>query len=249
MLNLILNAPSHGPQWVQALEAKYEDQGFFDKENWDRLLGDCQAVCDLPAALFGAELADTYPDAKVIILSRDPEKWYDSVSNSLHAEGSSTDIFKVLEMTYLRLFDPDRDVFEKTLGTMHRLATPFDHGKEKAKALKWYKSQYDEYRERIPSERRLEFSVQDGWKPLCEFLGVPVPMVEDPVTGKPVEAAFPRRNDRASLLETGKILRKKSLKRANTNLLNLAGLVSVSTAIGYGAYVVWKARAWTKVLD
>jgi hypothetical protein len=27
----------------------------------------------------------------------------------------------------------------------------------------------------VPEERRLEWTVEDGWEPLCEFLGKPVP--------------------------------------------------------------------------
>ncbi|CAN0329617.1 unnamed protein product [Ascophyllum nodosum] len=32
----------------------------------------------------------------------------------------------------------------------------------------------------IPAEKLLEFSMKDGWQPLCTFLGVPVPKVPFP---------------------------------------------------------------------
>lgn len=63
--------------------------------------------------------------------------------------------------------------------------------------MAWFEAQYRAFRDAIPAERRLEFRVQDGWGPLCEHLGVPVPMVEDEATGELVEAPFPRINDRA----------------------------------------------------
>lgn len=34
----------------------------------------------------------------------------------------------------------------------------------------------------VPKERLLEWSIDDGWKPLCKFLGKPVPEVEFPHT-------------------------------------------------------------------
>lgn len=37
----------------------------------------------------------------------------------------------------------------------------------------------------VPEERLLEWNVEDGWKPLCEFLGKEVP-----------ETPFPRTNDK-----------------------------------------------------
>ena len=37
----------------------------------------------------------------------------------------------------------------------------------------------------IPADRLLVYQVKDGWGPLCEFLGVPVP-----------DEPFPRTNDR-----------------------------------------------------
>jgi len=46
-----------------------------------------------------------------------------------------------------------------------------------------------------PQEKLLEFSVQDGWVPLCDFLGVPVP-----------SGAFPHVNDSASMRRLGMIL-------------------------------------------
>ncbi|CAK9104959.1 Putative phosphatase HI_0003 [Durusdinium trenchii] len=48
---------------------------------------------------------------------------------------------------------------------------------------------------RISREKLLEFSVQDGWEPLCQFLGVPVPSM-----------AFPHVNDSASMQRVGLVL-------------------------------------------
>ncbi|CAM9092046.1 unnamed protein product [Ascophyllum nodosum] len=39
----------------------------------------------------------------------------------------------------------------------------------------------------VPTEKRLEFSVKEGWEPLCKFLGVPVPDVPFPRTNSRTE--------------------------------------------------------------
>lgn len=47
-----------------------------------------------------------------------------------------------------------------------------------------YLTYYDNIRARVPAERRLELRLEDGWEPLCEFLGVDVP-----------DLRFPRENE------------------------------------------------------
>ncbi|KAG6007302.1 hypothetical protein E4U21_006112, partial [Claviceps maximensis] len=78
--------------WVRAIEAKFaagqggkdggQGAGKWTRQDWDRLYGDCQACVDLPSALFTLELAAAYPEAKVVLLNRDPEQWYESVLGS-----------------------------------------------------------------------------------------------------------------------------------------------------------------------
>jgi len=41
-----------------------------------------------------------------------------------------------------------------------------------------YLKHYDEVRSKVPKDRLLEFQAQDGWEPLCGFLGKPVPKDE-----------------------------------------------------------------------
>merc|ERR1719447_609958 len=39
--------------------------------------------CDFPFALLWKKFADIYPDAKVVLSTRDPDTWYDSVISSI----------------------------------------------------------------------------------------------------------------------------------------------------------------------
>lgn len=62
--------------WHDALNAKYKGEGEFGRKEWDQLLGDCQAVCDWPACAFAKELIEAYPNAKVILTTRDVDSWH-----------------------------------------------------------------------------------------------------------------------------------------------------------------------------
>ena len=62
--------------WQDAFAAKFDGEGEFGKEQWDQLLGHCQAVCDWPAVAFAKELIEAYPEAKVLITTRDVDSWH-----------------------------------------------------------------------------------------------------------------------------------------------------------------------------
>lgn len=241
-MHTLIDDPSRAPQWVRAYEAKYAAKGTFAREDWDRLLGDCQAVCDIPAAFFGADIADAYPEAKVIILNRDPEQWYDSVLHSIYPFTRPKALGTILKMIYCFAFDDSMRKLAAHNKTMAGLAMGYDHGREKEKALSWYSAQYGEFRARIPAERRIEYSIEDGWKPLCAHLGVPVPMVRDETTGEMVEAPFPHLNDRGSFIEHSVKNRARATARATDNLWKLVGKMAVTGAVGYAGFLLWKTR-------
>ncbi|KAI9146902.1 NAD dependent epimerase/dehydratase [Paramyrothecium foliicola] len=85
MHSVMQNIESDVDLWIQALKAKRAGkEATLSRLEWDQLLGRYQACCDVPSAIFSAELAQVYPDAKVIILNRDAESWYQSVLNTVH---------------------------------------------------------------------------------------------------------------------------------------------------------------------
>ena len=52
---------------------------------------------------------------------------------------------------------------------------PCDVITKKIQAIAVYKAHLEEVRRSVPAERLLVFSVNEGWVPLCAFLGKPVP--------------------------------------------------------------------------
>lgn len=246
-MHSMIQDTSQASEWVRAFEAKYAGRGTFTRADFDRLLGDCQAVCDAPAAFLGPELAEAYQEAKVIILNRDPEKWYDSVLNSIYLMTKPQGLGRKLSMIYSFMFDTSLRNMAGYSKALRQYVLKYDHGEEKDKALAWYKAQYDEFRERIPAERRIEYTITDGWAPLCEHLGVPIPMIEDPETGKMVEAPFPRLNDREMFKANSKRMVKRSRARANDNLLSAVGRLALLGVAGYAGYLAWRTRLGGRV--
>lgn len=62
---------------MKALDPKSDDVTV--KTNLQDLLAGYIGVTDQPAVLFTRELAELYPNAKVIVTVRDPEKWFTSI--------------------------------------------------------------------------------------------------------------------------------------------------------------------------
>jgi len=57
---------------------------------------------------------------------------------------------------------------------------------DKSRAIDIFTRHNEEVRRRVPSDRLLVFEPGQGWEPLCDFLGLPVP-----------STPFPRLNQRA----------------------------------------------------
>lgn len=241
-MHSVLDNPANAREWVRAFEAKYAGNGTFLRADWDRLLGDCQAVCDAPAAYFGPELAEAYPEAKVIILNRDPEAWYESFLKSIYPLTRPKALVPKLRMLYCFLLDEHVRCMAAYGTALRKYVTTYDHGTDKEKALAYYKRQYDEFRERIPEHRRIDYTISEGWGPLCEFLEIPAPTVRDEATGELVEAPFPRLNDRERFQGQSSGRLTKATERANANLLSAVGRMALLGVAGYAGYLVWKIR-------
>jgi hypothetical protein len=156
---------SHMKFWVRARAGKAVDyREFFRKY---------KATVDWPACEFYRELMEAFPQAKVLLNVRDPEDWYDSMFDTIWA------IQPVFPWWFPRIVRRMHDdiIWES------RFNGEFA---DRAKAIDVYKAHLDEVRRTVPPERLLVFNVTEGWKPLCDFLGRPVP----------AKTAFPNLNDR-----------------------------------------------------
>lgn len=165
-----------GDMWKEAMDAKFKGVGTFGKQQFDQLLGHVSATTDVPSVLFWQELMEYYPDAKIVLVERDIEKWFTSISGLL--EGILMPINRyVLQYTdpyyHARIGGTGLRWIEALFGSMDLQAA-------KANARGIYRRHYDRVRAAVPKERMLEFELGQGWEPLCKFLNKPVPVVPFP---------------------------------------------------------------------
>jgi hypothetical protein len=161
----ILTAPERAGRWLEPTH------------DWDAIFDGYRATVDWPAAAFWRELADRYPDAKVVLTVRDADRWYDSVMHTIHPvmmQGPPTDAPAILHRFHAMVHAL---IFQRTFGG--RLA-------DRAHATRVFAEHNRAVVDAIPPSRLLVHRAGDGWEPLCRFLGVPVP-----------DQDFPHLNDTA----------------------------------------------------
>ena len=153
----VFGHPEHVPLWRDAALGKEPD--------WDALFADYVATVDWPGAAVWSEMSAHYPDAIVLLSVRDSaDAWWKSASNT---------IFKAIPE------HPEDDWGKWAVALIDgHIGSHVDP--EIAKA--GYERHNAEVRATIPSSRLLEWNATDGWAPLCEALGVPIPDEPFPVT-------------------------------------------------------------------
>lgn len=141
-----------------------------ERPDWDAMFRDYRAQVDWPGARYWRELADFYPDARLILTVRDPDEWYDSVAATIlpfmagRGTYDDTHINGVSDMAY--------DVV--VAGVFN------DRLRERDYAISVFNAHIAEVQRTIPADRLLTFDVAEGWEPLCAFLKCPVPQISFP---------------------------------------------------------------------
>ncbi|KAI1339747.1 P-loop containing nucleoside triphosphate hydrolase protein [Xylariaceae sp. FL0016] len=227
--------------WEAAVNAKKAGKNITRAE-WDQLLGDCQAVVDAPGGYFAVELSKAYPEAKVVILNRDPEKWYVSISNTVQRVIKLRASVEYLEW-FLRPWTPTQGSAIIRLGNLIAKSGVGLGSYGKKETLDFFHKYYADCRAKIPADRYIEFKVQDGWDPLCKHLGIEAPG-EETANGW-VQAPFPRVNDTDAFGSRVSEIQRSILgqigKTMTTQLLVVAGLAAVG---GYMKGAVEVKRFW-----
>ena len=156
--------------------------------DWDEMYRGYHSTVDWPGAAYWRELVDAYPDARVILTIRDPDKWFDSALKTIfsfplrrhnrlqrwnYAFFSTVNpvalaIPQMLDRVWNRVFD----------------GLQFDRPGDRQRAIDAFLRHNEEVKAYVDADRLLVYEVSQGWEPLCAFLGVPVP-----------QRPFPRVND------------------------------------------------------
>ncbi len=156
MVECFPKGPEHYRLWVEAARGK---------PDWDAIFDGYEATVDFPACTSYQALADYYPDAKVILTVRDPERWFESTQDTIfspewieYLPGSEAGPYMSATVD---------DYFDNRMHDRDHLISRFN---EHIAAVK----------NAISPERLLVFEAKDGWEPLCEFLDLPAPQGDYP---------------------------------------------------------------------
>lgn len=147
----------HRPVWSAAMRGEPVD--------WDALFEGYRASVDWPACNFWEPLAAYYPDSRVILSVRDPERWYESVRNTIYPTS----------MERLRSDDPAQQEVGRWLCELIWDGVFDGRLEDKDHAIAVYLANTERVKATIPPERLLVFEAAQGWAPLCEFLERDVP--------------------------------------------------------------------------
>lgn len=130
-------------------------------------------------------------DVKVVLTSRNPERWVDSFLTI----APIPDIWLRRPFVWIQSV---RDM-KPRLNEIIKVQPTGGHPEsylDRDVLLHGYEVHAQNVREAVPADRLLEFSVEQGWEPLCDFLGLPVP-----------DVPFPHINDRIRIAAVVMVLK------------------------------------------
>ena len=159
----VITHPEHVAYWQTAVDGG--DPG------WDTVFDGYDTAVDWPVCAFWRELAAKYPDAKVLLSTRSSaDAWWKSANAT---------IFQISQMEA-----PPDEFLAAHRAMVHAMwdktFTPDWRDEDAAKRA--YEAHNATVRAEVPPERLVEWQPGDGWKPICDALGVPVPDAEFPHT-------------------------------------------------------------------
>lgn len=151
--------PAQADVWRQAYEGNPPD--------WQEFLRGYGAIVDWPGAPFWEQLAEVFPDAPILLSSRDADAWWRSASDT---------IFQAMQPAFAT--DAPSDPWQRMVRTLMENFTPDWRDEESAKAA--YLAHNEHVRAAAPADRLVEWHPGDGWGPICAALGLPQPATPFP---------------------------------------------------------------------
>jgi hypothetical protein len=153
------------------------------------ILDGYQSTADWPGGFFYEQLVESFPDAKVLLSVRDPERWEPSFRETIVDMCYGESLIRLLASARAHV-DPK---WNRYLELVHRMffseEGTFPKGHSPDALIDGFNAHNEAVKRVVPADRLLVWEVTEGWEPLCEFLGVPVP-----------DEPMPHANDRATFL-------------------------------------------------
>jgi hypothetical protein len=145
--------PEHVPQWRAA--------ALDEPLDWPQLLAGYGATVDWPGGAFWREIGAAYPDAIILLSTRDSESWWKSVDNT---------IFAMMR----RGAPPGMEAWSAMVATVldRRFGADINDRDACIAAFERHNAQV---RAEADPARLVDWQPGDGWAPLCAALDMPVP--------------------------------------------------------------------------
>ena len=147
------------------------------------------STADWPGGFFVKQLIEDYPDAKVLLSVRDPERWEPSFTETIVHMCYGESMIRLLSSARAQI-DP---LWKRYLEFVNRMffspEGTFPAGCSPEDLIAGFDAHNERIKRIVPADRLLVWEATDGWEPLCAFLGLPVP-----------DEPFPHANDRETFL-------------------------------------------------
>jgi hypothetical protein len=148
----VFDHPEDIPTWDDAAHGREVD--------WNALFEGYSAAVDWPSAAYWREISQAFPDALILLTLRDPDSWWKSANAT---------IFQSIQMVkekrpewYAMISETFRKHFTMDIQNKDAAIAAFNRNNEAVL-------------QEAPKDRLLVWTAGDGWEPLCNALGVPVP--------------------------------------------------------------------------
>lgn len=151
--------------------------------DWEAVFDGYTSAVDGPSAVYYPQIMEAFPQAKVILTTRDEERWYRSTHDTLYQFAlRSTATPPPPGSAQARLY--------RVTSTMIWDGLFGGRFFDKEHAIEVFRDHNRRVIDHVDPENLLVYDVEQGWGPLCAFLGVAAPAEE-----------FPHANDSASMRE------------------------------------------------
>jgi hypothetical protein len=160
--------PETMPLWIEAGAGR---------PDWEAIFAGYGSMVDYPGAAYWRQLAEYYPDAKVLHTVRDPDQWFDSTQATIFAPGALASNAVAADAGPFAAF------FKSFSGAFGA------HLHDRAYMTDYFRRHTEEVIRTIAPERLLIYQAGQGWEPLCRFLGVAIP-----------DTPYPSENSRAEFI-------------------------------------------------
>jgi Sulfotransferase domain len=180
-IDVLADLDGQVPKWDGALDGEVQAAD---------ILEGYRSTVDWPGGHFYKQLAESFPEAKVLLSVRDPERWEPSFRETIVDMCHGEALIRLLSSARAQVDPRWRRYLEFVDRMFWSEQGTFPAGHSPCQLIDAFLAHNEEVKRVVPSHRLLVWEVTEGWEPLCEFLEVPVP-----------DQPLPHANDRATFLD------------------------------------------------